>query len=132
MSIIIGVDGDDRLDSSEQAPKYEFLQQAIDNAKQAADNVRESDGGITLEFLLGRTDEETAEDWRDQYYGNELEIDPDDYDSEEEFQDAYKEKESWIKGISDKVIALADEYGIDPVDYDDYEEFIEAVKNEMD
>lgn len=131
MRNIFDVNGDGHLDSSEQFLEFEFFQQVMNNAKSTADDVEESDDGITLDFSLGVSDEDAEDDWRDQYYGNDMEIDPDDYDSEEEYQDAYKEKESWIEGISERVTALADEYGIDPVDYDDYDEFIEALKDEI-
>ena len=60
-----------------------------------------------------------------------MNIDPDDYDSEEEYQEAVSDKEAWISAIPDNIYALAQEYFIEPEDYDSYEDFIEAVKDEL-
>ena len=71
------------------------------------------------------------ENWRDQYFDNEIGLDPEDYCSEEEYLEAVAEKEAWISAIPDNISSLAQEYFIEPEDYDSYEDFIEAVKDEL-
>ena len=122
-------DGD--LNPVEQAMEFAFLQQLADEESQEnIDSDDDLDDGISISIEIGGSDDD--EDWREEYYGNEMELDPDDYDSAEEFRDAYAEKERWVEGMSDKIRALADDYGVVPVEYDDYEEFLDALKIEMD
>lgn len=73
------------------------------------------------------------EDWRDEYLFDDdnLGIDPDEFDSEDEFLEAVKEKQDWIDDISDNLSNLADELLIFPEDYDSHEEFVDAVKNSL-
>ena len=98
--------GDGDLDIFEQATEFDFLQKMME-------------------------DDDSDDGWRDQYYGDEIGLDPDDYDTEEEYQEAAAEKEAWISAIPDNISALAQEYFIEPEDYDSYEDFIEAVKDEL-
>ena len=105
--------GDGDLDIFEQATEFDFLQKMMENdEKSDSHEADDSDDG-----------------WRDQYYGDEIGLDPDDYDTEEEYQEAAAEKEAWISAIPDNISALAQEYFIEPEDYDSYEDFIEAVKD---
>ena len=107
--------GDGDLDIFEQATEFDFLQKMMeDDEKSDSHEADDSDDG-----------------WRDQYYGDEIGLDPDDYDTEEEYQEAAAEKEAWISAIPDNISALAQEYFIEPEDYDSYEDFIEAVKDEL-
>lgn len=123
--------GTERNPKAEQAMEFAFLQQLADEESQEnIDSDDDLDDGISISIEIGGSDDD--EDWRDELYGNEMELDPDDYDSEEEFRDAYAEKERWVEGMSDKIRALADDYGVVPVEYDDYEEFLDALKIEMD
>lgn len=122
--------GNGDLDIFEQAAEFAFLQKMMEDDDKA-DSADDDDDGlsITLDFKIGTDDDAAGEDWRDQYYGNEMNIDPDDYDSEEEYQEAVSDKEAWISAIPDNISALAQEYFIEPEDYDSYEDFIEAVKD---
>ena len=113
------------LDVFEQAAEFAFLQEMMED-----DSADEDKRSITLEFKLD-TDDEADEDWRDQYYGNDINIDPDDYDSEDEYRDAVAEKEAWILSIPDNISALAEEFCIEPEDYDSYDDFIEDLKSEL-
>lgn len=107
--------GDGDLDIFEQATEFAFLQKMMeDDEKSDSHEADDSDDG-----------------WRDQYYGDEIGLDPGDYDTEEEYQEAAVEKEAWISAIPDNITALAQEYFIEPEDYDSYEDFIEAVKDEL-
>lgn len=55
--------------------------------------------------------------------GDEYDVDPEDYDSEEEYEEALMEaKYSWRDECEDGI-----EYGIDPEDYDSQEEYEEAL-----
>lgn len=78
-------------------------------------------------------DEDNDEDWRDEYLFDDdnLGIDPDEFDSEDEFLEAVEEKRNWIDNISVNLSNLADELCISPEDYDSYDEFVEAVKDAM-
>lgn len=79
------------------------------------------------------SDDEDDEDWRDKYLFDDdnLGIDPDEFNSEDEFLEAVEEKRNWIDNISDNLSNLAAELFIFPQDYDSYDEFIEAVKNSL-
>lgn len=125
--------GDGDLDIFEQATEFAFLQKMMedDEKEDSSEDTDDSDLSITLSISLGSGDDDSDEDWRDQYYGDEIGLDPDDYDTEEEYQEAVAEKEAWISAIPDNISALAQEYFIEPEDYDSYEDFIEAVKDEL-
>lgn len=125
--------GNGDLDIFEQAAEFAFLQKMMEDDEEAdsADDTDNSDLSITLSISLGSGDGDSDEDWRDQYYGDEIGLDPDDYDTEEEYQEAAAEKEAWISAIPDNISALAQEYFIEPEDYDSYEDFIDALKSEL-
>ena len=107
--------GDGDLDIFEQATEFDFLQKMMEDDEKSDSH----------------EDDDSDDGWRDQYYGDEIGLDPDDYDTEEEYQEAAAEKEAWISAIPDNISALAQEYFIEPEDYDSYEDFIEAVKDEL-
>lgn len=119
------LNGNGDLDTIEQAAEFAFFQAMIEDDDSTDDD--DDDLSITLDLRRGADEG----DWRDQYYGNEMNIDPDDYDSEEEYRDAVTDKEEWISAVPDSISALAEEYLIEPEDYDSYDEFIEAVKDEL-
>ena len=125
--------GDGDLDIFEQATEFAFLQKMMEDDEKgdSAKETDDSDLSITLSISLGSGGDDSDEDWRDQYYCDEIGLGPDDYDTEEEYQEAAAEKEAWISAIPDNIIALAQEYFIEPEDYDSYEDFIEAVKDEL-
>lgn len=123
-----------KLDIFEQAAEFSFIQkmmEADEEKEDSSDDDDECDISITLDFSIGSGDDDTDSDWRDRCYGDEIGIDPDDYDSEEEYLEAVDEKERWITMIPEKVSALAEEFCIEPEDYDSYEEFIDALKDEL-
>ena len=72
-------------------------------------------------------------DWRGEYEldDDNLGIDPDEFDSEDEFLEAVEEKRNWIDNISDNLSNIADELCISPQDYDSYDDFVDAVKDAM-
>lgn len=107
--------GDGDLDIIEQATEFDFLQKMMEDDEKSDSH----------------EDDDSDDGWRDQYYGDEIGLDPDDYDTEEGYQEAAAEKEAWISAIPDNISALAQEYFIEPEDYDSYEDFIEAVKDEL-
>ena len=123
--------GDGDLDIFEQATEFAFLQKMMEDEEKddSSEDTDDSDLSITLSISLGSGDDDSDDGWRDQYYGDEIALDPDDYDTEEEYQEAAAEKEAWISAIPDNISALAQEYFIEPEDYDSYEDFIEAVKD---
>ena len=125
--------GDGDLDIFEQATEFAFLQKMMEDGEKddSSEDTDDSDLSITLSISLGSGDDDAYEDWRDQYYGDEIGLDPDEYDTEEEYQEAVAEKEAWISAIPDNISTLAQEYFIEPEDYDSYEDFIEAVKDEL-
>lgn len=125
--------GDGNLDAFEQATEFSFLQKMMEDDGKSDSHEDDDDSGlhITLSISIGAGDDDSDEDWRDQYYSDEIGLDPDDYDTEEEYQEAAAEKKAWISAIPDNSSVLAREYFIEPEDYDSYEEFIEAVNDEL-
>ena len=125
--------GDGKLDAFEQAAECDFLRRMMETDKDDDDIEEEDDGGIriSLSISLSTGDDEPEEDWRDPYYGDELGIDPDDYDTEEKYKEAVAEKEAWILAIPDNIASIAEEHFIEPEDYDSYEDFIDAVKDAL-
>ena len=87
--------GDGDLDIFEQATEFAFLQKMMEDEEKddSSEDTDDSDLSITLSISLGSGDDDSDEDWRDQYYGDEIGLDPDDYDTEEEYQEAAAEKE---------------------------------------
>ncbi|MCD8237764.1 MAG: hypothetical protein LUC92_00260, partial [Clostridiales bacterium] len=67
--------------------------------------------------------------WRDEVEdGSEYGLDPDDFDTEEEYEEALEEAQNeWRNNVSDGL-----EYGLDPDDYDTEEEYYEAVEEAED
>lgn len=120
--------GDGEVDSIEQAAELTFLEELT--KEESDDDSDEAGLSITIDISLGSGGDED-DDWRDQYYGNEYYVEPDDFDTEEEYLAAVEEKRAWIDGISDKIMSLADDYDIEPEDFDTYDEFIAALKDEM-
>ena len=125
--------GDGDLDILEQAAEFAFIQKMMEDDKKDERTEDTDDCGlsITLSISLGSGDDDPDEDWRDQYYGDEIGLEPDEYDTEDEYREAVAEKEAWISAIPDDISALAQEYFIEPEDYDSYEDFIEAVKDAL-
>lgn len=72
------------------------------------------------------------DDWRERHFWDEINVDPDLYDSEEEYLEACEEKQAWIDAIDEKIIDIGDQYSIRPEEYDSYDEFIEDLKQEID
>ena len=71
--------GDGDLDIFEQATEFDFLQKMMEDDEKSDSH----------------EDDDSDDGWRDQYYGDEIGLDPDDYDTEEEYQealDAYDEE----------------------------------------
>ena len=123
---------DGKLSPEEQALEFEFLQRLANESGQNAEVDDDGvDGGVSITITVGGDDTDEEEDWRDEFYGNELEIDPDDYDSQEEFLEACADKNRWLCGMSEKIRALAKEYDVAPLDYDNFEEFLDALSIEM-
>lgn len=120
---LFDLNGDGNLDFLEQAMEIGFLQQMVEQDEEDA-CAEDTDGDDLDEDAL-------EEDWRERYDGNDLGLDPDDYDTEEAYEEAAYEKEMWISAIPENIFALAEDYHIDPVDYGSYEEFIDAVKDEL-
>lgn len=125
--------GDGNPDAFEQATEFSFLQKMMEDDGKSDSHEDDDDSGlhITLSISIGAGDDDSDEDWRDQCYSDEIGLDPDDYDTEEEYQEAAAEKKAWISAIPDNISVLAQEYFIEPEDYDSYEEFIEAVNDEL-
>ena len=123
---------DGNLSPEEQALVLAFLQSLADEGSWDAEaDDDDIDGGVSITITVGGDDTDEEEDWRDEFYGNELQLDPDDYDSQEEFLEACADKNRWLCGMSEKIRVLAKEYDVDPVDYDDFEEFLDALSIEM-
>ena len=78
-------------------------------------NKREADHD---HFSDGRDDYE----WREDYDG-EYDVDPEDYETEEEYMEALdEEKYGWRDTAED-----GEEYGLDPEDYETEEEYMDAL-----
>lgn len=124
--------GDGDLNIFEKDAELAFLQKMMEEADKE-DGAEDTDDGMgtTMSFSSDSGDSETDEEWRYQYYCNEIGIDPNEFDSEDEYLEAVKEKQDWIDDISDNLSNLADELLIFPEDYASYEEFVEAVKDEL-
>ena len=120
--------GDGNLDAAEQAAEFAFLEELT--KKDSEEDSDDSGLSITIDISIG-SDADEEDEWRDKYYGDDSGVEPDEYDTEEEYLEAVEEKRMWIDGISEKIMALADEYDVEPEDYDSYDEFIEALKDEM-
>ena len=122
---VFDFNGDGNLNAAEQAAEFAFLEELTKEES-------EEDSGlsITVDISIG-SDADEDDEWRDKYYGDDSGVEPDEYDTEEEYLEAVEEKRIWIDGISEKIIALAEEYDVEPEDYDSYDEFIEALKEEM-
>lgn len=124
--------GDGDLNIFEKGAELAFLHAMMEEADKE-DGAEDTDASsdISLSFQRGSGDSETDEDWRCQYYGDEIGIDPDGFDSEDEYLEAVQEKQDWIDDISDNLSNLANELFIYPEDYDSYDEFVDAVKDAM-
>lgn len=99
---IFDFNGDGDLDAFEQAAEFMFFSE------------------------LTEDDEDMDADDDD-----DIGIDPDDYDTEDEYLDAVQEKDLWISTIPDDIISLAEEFCVMPEDYDTYEEFLDALDDEI-
>ena len=88
-----------------------------------------------LEYILfEEITRDDDDDWRDEFQFNDYNLDPDDYDSKEEFLEAVEEarvnaeitKEEEENEWRDE--HMFNKYNLDPDDYDSEEDFLEALE----
>lgn len=110
---------DGKLDAGEQ-----FLEFMMFNEMMKEENQSVDDWGFGA-------DDDSGSDWQESAEENILGIDPYDFDSEEEYNDAVAEKEAWTNDIPDEVREFGDDRGIFAEDYDSYDDFADALRDEI-
>ena len=91
----------------------------------------DSDSSATTDYPVYKGPKK-EDDWRERHFWDEINVDPDLYDSEEEYLEACEEKQAWIDAIDEKNIDVGNQYSMWPEEYDSYDEFIEDLKGEID
>lgn len=128
--------GDGKTDPGEEWIAYKIFEETAKEEKEEPEDDWQSDELDSFdEALYDREKAEREEqerqkyDWRETCDDNDYGIDPEDFETQEEYEEAIEEREQdWAEYLPMDVSEQAEELGLDPNDYFSEEEFLEELR----